>query len=135
MAKMRRQKGTRRTFKLTLQALVQRLSSLSLLKNSPSRGEGMHSWTISCKETISSMGFEGWEAGAKKTKKTRTSTMFLENKRWREEDSLNAPGSPLRHLPKLRSRTQSAGTGETRAGMAWFDLLEGGAKDEKGSRE
>ena len=61
--------------------------------------------------------------------------MFLENKRWREEDSLNAPGSPLRHLPKLRSRTQSAGTGETRAGMAWFDLLEGGAKDEKGSRE
>ena len=134
MAKMRRQKGTRRPFKLTLQALVLRLSSFSLLKNSPSRGEGMHIWTISFKETMSSVGFEGWEAGAKKTKNLERQQK-MENKRWREEDSLNAPGSPLRHLPKLRLRTQSAGTGETRAGRAWFDLLEGGAKDEKGSRE
>jgi len=94
----------------------------------------MHIWTISFKETMSSVGFEGWEAGAKKTKNLERQQK-MENKRWREEDSLNAPGSPLRHLPKLRLRTQSAGTGETRAGRAWFDLLEGGAKDEKGSRE
>lgn len=118
MAKMRRQKGTRRPFKLTLQALVQRLSSLSLLKNSLSRGEGMHSWTISCKETISSMGFEGWEAGAKKNKKTsNVNNVFGEQKMERRRLSQRArkpastPTEAAFEDAKRRNRRDAGGDG------------------------
>lgn len=122
MAKMRRQKGTRRTFKLTLQALVQRLSSLSLLKNSPSRGEGMHIWTISCKETMSSVGFEGWEAGAKKNKKN------LERQRcfWRTKDGEKKTLStrPEARFDTYRSCVRGRKAQEqARRGRGWHGLI------------
>jgi len=77
----------------------------------------MHIWTISFKETMSSVGFEGWEAGAKKTKKPRTSTKDGEQKMERRRLSQRArkpastPTEAAFEDAKRRNRRDAGGEG------------------------